>query len=87
MDLISKSLIRSTIFEDNQGYLSMVNIPKMSTLTKYLSLKYHFFISPIGEQKGIGEKYIQSQEQKADTLTKGHPPEQFQDLRKLLIGW
>lgn len=38
-----KSLVRSTIFEDNQGCLSMVNVPKMSSRNKYLSLKFHFF--------------------------------------------
>jgi hypothetical protein len=87
MDLVSKSLVRSTVFEDNQGCLSMVNVPKMSTRNKYLSLKYHFFRSHIGEQKGIVAKYIRSQDQKADILTKGLPPEQFQTVRKLLIGW
>lgn len=87
MDLVSKSLVRSTVFEDNQGCLSMVNVPKMSTRNKYLSLKYHFFRSHIGEQKGIIAKYIRSQDQKADILTKGLPPEQFQTVRKLLIGW
>jgi hypothetical protein len=87
MDFVSKSLVRSTVFEDNQGCLSMVNVLKMSTRNKYLSLKYHFFRSHIGEQKGIVAKYIRSQEQKADILTKGLPLEQFQTVRKLLIGW
>jgi hypothetical protein len=87
MDLVSKSLVRSTVFEDNQGCLSMVNVPKMSTRNKYLSLKYHFFRSHIGESKGIVAKHIRTTEQKADIFTKGLPPEQFRTIRKLLIGW
>ena len=87
MQFVAKSLVRSTVFEDNQGCLALVNVPKMSTRNKYLALKYHFFRSHIGESKGIVAKYIRTAEQKADILTKGLPPEQFQAIRKLLIGW
>ena len=87
LKFMTKSLIRSTVFEDNQGCLSMVNIPKLSTRNKYLSLKYHFFRSHIGESKGIVAKYIRTHEQKANIFTKGLGPEQFQSIRKLLIGW
>ena len=89
MDLpgISNSLVRSTVFEDNMGVLSLVNVPKMSTRNKYLSLKYHFFRSSIGEAKGIVVKYVRSEEQKADIFTKGLPTKQFQVIRKLLMGW
>jgi hypothetical protein len=87
LNLVAKSLVRSTVFEDNQGCLSMVNVPKMSTRNKYLSLKYHFFRSHIGESKGVVAKHIRTTEQKADIFTKGLPPEQFQVIRKLLIGW
>jgi Reverse transcriptase (RNA-dependent DNA polymerase) len=87
LKFVTKSLIRSTVFEDNQGCLSMVNVPKLSTRNKYLSLKYHFFRSHIGESKGIVAKYIRTHEQKADIFTKGLGPEQFQSIRKLLIGW
>jgi hypothetical protein len=48
---ITTSLVRSTVFEDNQGCLSLVNVPKMSPRNKYLALKYHFFRSHIGEDK------------------------------------
>ena len=37
------TLVKSTIFEDNQGCLSLVNVPKMNTRNKYLVLKYQFF--------------------------------------------
>jgi len=81
------SLVRSTVFEDNQGCLSMVNTPKMSTRNKYLSLKYHFFRSHIGKEKGIEAKWIETTKQKADIFTKGLPETQFQAIRLLLMGW
>ena len=87
MKFLSTSLIRSTVFEDNQGCLSLVNVPKMSPRNKYLALKYHFFRSEIGEDKGILAKWMTSKEQKADIFTKGLPVAQFQSIRKLLIGW
>ena len=75
------------MFEDNQGCLSLVNVPKMSARNKYLALKYHFFRSNIGEAKGIVAKYISTTEQRADIFTKGLPPQQFVVIRKLLMGW
>jgi len=69
------------------GVLSLVNVPNMSTRNKYLLLKYHFFRSAIGEAKGIVVKYVRSEEQKADTFTKGLPTKQFQVIWKLLMGW
>ena len=87
LEFISKSLVRSTIFEDNQGCLSLVNVPKMSPHNKYLALKYHFFRSNIGEEKGVVAKCITTLEQRADILTKGLPPTQFKVIRKLLMGW
>ena len=87
MDVLKTSLVRSTVFEDNQGCLSLVNVPKMSPRNKYLALKYHFFRSQIGESNGIVAKYISTKEQKADIFTKGLPEGQFEAIRKLLIGW
>ena len=84
---VETSLVRSTVFEDNQGCLSLVNVPKMSTRNKYLALKYHFFRANIGEDKGIVAKYISTTEQKADIFTKGLPGPQFTVIRKLLMGW
>ena len=87
LNILNTSLVRSTIFEDNMGCLSLVNVPKMSPKNKYLALKYHFFRSQIGESKGIIAKYVNTKEQKADIFTKGLPEAQFQHIRKLLIGW
>ena len=82
---ISTSLVRSTVFEDNQACISLVNVPKMSPRNKYLALKYHWFRSHIG--KDIVAKYISTTCQEADIFTKGLPPAQFQVICKLLMGW
>jgi len=87
LPLIAQSLVCSTVFEDNMGVMSLVNVPTMSTRNKYLSIKYHFFISETGEAKGIVAKYIRTAEQKADIFTKGLPTKQFQVIRKLVMGW
>jgi hypothetical protein len=87
LQVVTKSLVRSTVFEDNQGCLSLVNVPKMSTRNKYLALKYHFFRSSIGEEKGIVAQYIKSEHQLADPFTKSLPVSKFRELRKQLIGW
>jgi hypothetical protein len=64
MDLpvTKQSLVRSTVFEDNMGCLSLVTVPKMSPRNKYLVLKYHFFRSHIGKEKGIEARYISTHE-------------------------
>jgi hypothetical protein len=84
---IKHSLVQSTVLEDNQGCLSLVNAPKMSSRNKYLALKYHFFRSHIGKEKGIEAKYMNILEQRANILTKGLPPSQFIVIRQLLMGW
>jgi hypothetical protein len=89
MDLpaLKRSLVRSTVFEDNMGCLSLVTVPKMSPRNKYLALKYHFFRSHIGEEKGIVARYVPTLQQRADIFTKGPAPAQFAVIRKLLMGW
>ena len=87
LEVLKTSLVNSTVFEDNQGCISLVNVPKMSSRNKYLQLKYHFFREEIGESKGIVAKYISTLEQKADIFRKGLPQKQFEKIRFLLMGW
>lgn len=87
LEVATPSLVRSTVFEDNQGCLSLVNVPKMSPRNKYLALKYHFFRDHIGEEKGIVAQYIRSEIQKADIFTKSLPAKDFERIRRLLMGW
>ena len=85
--IASPSLVRSTVFEDNQGCLSLVNVPKMSPRNKYLALKYHFFRDAIGEKKEIVARYIRSEVQKANIFTKSLPASEFEQIRMLVMGW
>ena len=87
LEVLKTSVIKSTVFEDNQGVISLVNVPKMSSRNKYLQLKYHFFREEIGESKGIVVEYVNTLEQKADIFTKGLPQKQFETIRLLLMGW
>ena len=87
LEITNPSLVRSTVFEDNQGCISLVNVPKMSPRNKYISLKYHFFRDHIGEDKGIVAVYVTSALQKADIFTKGLPSVDFKRIRKLVMGW
>jgi len=87
LTVIKESLVLSTVFEDNQSCLSCVNVPKMSTRNKYSALKYHFFRSFIGRDKGIIATYIPTTLQRANILTIGLPEKQFVIIRKLLMRW
>ena len=81
------SIVQSTCFEDNNGALGLANTPRLTPRTKHIAVKYHFFKSKIGVDKGIVIQRIDSACQKADIFTKGLPLETFETIRKLLMGW
>ena len=82
------SQVKSTVFEDNNGAISVANSPKLSPRTKHIATKFHFFKSHIGTKLGevLLEK-INTEEQTADIFTKGLPAVQFVYLRGKLHGW
>ena len=77
----------STVFEDNNGAIKTAESPKLTPRTKHIAVKYHFFKSHIGRKKGIELSKIDTEEQKADILTKGLSSIKFKQIRKLLCGW
>ena len=81
------AMIRSTVYEDNNGAIKTAEAPKMSPRTKHIAVKYHFFKSHLGKEKGIELSKIDTEEQKADIFTKGLSGQKFAYLRKLLCGW
>jgi hypothetical protein len=84
----STTLIKSTVFKDNHGCLSLVNVPKMPTRNEHLALECHFFASALTSPKGgIVAKHVKTTEHWADILTKGLLQAQFEAIRKLLMGW
>jgi len=60
------------IFEDNQGSISIANNPTFHKRTKHIDIKYHFTREQI-EKKLISVKYIPTDLQLADILTKPLP--------------
>ena len=53
LDFALPSILRSTVFEDNNGALQLAKAPNISPRTKHIVVKYHFFRDKIGEEKGI----------------------------------
>jgi hypothetical protein len=84
---VTNSMIKSTVFEDNNGAIATAKSVKMTPRTKHIGVKYHFFKSHIGEASGISLDKIDTNLQKADILTKGMAPQKFAEMRMLLCGW
>ena len=84
---LTNTIIKSTVFEDNMGCIQVVNAPKMTARTKHINLKYHFFRSHIGKDKGIELQHVATSYQLADIFTKGLNKESFTHLCDLLMGW
>ena len=76
----------STIFEDNNGALTLANTFKMTPRSKHIDTKYHFFSKHIKHQS---EKIVNvsTDFQKADLFTKRLTMPKFQMMHKLLMGW
>jgi hypothetical protein len=81
------TFLHSTVFEDNNGALSLATSPKISPRTKHTAVKYHHFWSKIGVKKGIIMQRIDMTDQKADIFTKGRGATQFAHICKLIMGW
>jgi hypothetical protein len=86
-DLSAPALLHSTVFEDNNGAITLALSPKISPRTKHIAIKYHHFRTSIGQSKGIVIQKIDTDLQKADIFTKGLSSDKHQALRKLLMGW
>jgi hypothetical protein len=87
LDFTKGALVHSNVYEDNSGALSLATAPKMTPQTKHIAVKYHHFLSHVGIEKGIEVIKVNTNEQLADTFTKGLLTDKFCYLYKLLIGW
>lgn len=87
LDFSKPAILHSTVFEDNNGALSLALSPKISPRTKHIAVKYHHFRESVGEGKGVMIVKIDTKLQKADIFTKGLSADMHQGLRKLLMGW
>ncbi len=92
LEFIKPAMVHSTIFEDNNGALSLAKTPRMTPPTKHIGVKYHWFKSHISgdndpNPKGIQIKKVDTHDQKADIFTKGLSVNPYEHVRELLMGW
>ena len=74
------TIIRSTAFEDNEGAIHLSKRPDMTPRTRHLSVKYHQFKENLGVTEsgdGISVRWVPTNLQIADVLTKGVGPLKF----------
>ena len=69
------------LYEDNQSCIAMANNTINHKRSKHIDIKYHFTREQI-ENKIICLKYLSTDNQEADVLTKSLPPQQFKILRE-----
>ena len=74
--------IKSTIWEDNNGCLTLANkmeAPRMTPRSKHYAVKYHWFQEHL-KPEGIEIKKVDTKEQLVDIFTKSHHVESFQNI-------
>jgi hypothetical protein len=76
----------STVFEDNNGALSLATSPKMTPRSKHIAVPYHFFREHV-TRGTIQIHKVASEVNTADIFTKGLVAVKFRALRLLLMGW
>lgn len=82
------STFNTTIWEDNMGALTLANLePGQNTArSKFYDVKVHWFRSHM-EPNQIEVKKIDTAVQLADIFTKPLTKDQFEAIRKLVMGW
>ena len=69
------------MFEDNQGCINLIKNPENNKRVKHIDIKYNFVCENL-KKKIIDIKYVCSERQNADILTKGLPKLKFYKLRE-----
>lgn len=84
-DLGYKQHQPTTIYEDNQGYIALASNPVFHKRSKHIDIKYHFTRERV-HSKEIELKYIPTEHQLADILTKGLNKLRVVKLRDEIMG-
>jgi len=74
------------VFEDNSGALEMAKNPRYRLRTKQIATKHHHFGLYV-ERGDITSLPTPTEDQQADSLTKGTTAERFESHRKCNQGW
>ena len=70
----------TSVFEDNQGAMSLSKNPKNHARTKHIDVKYHYVRQSV-ENEVIDVLYLPTADMIADTLTKGLAKPKFEKFR------
>ena len=76
---------RCIVYEENNGAIVLATIPSMTSTSKHIAVKYHWFRQHIREDFVIWK--INSENQKADFSTKVLQGGISVSIRKFLRGW
>ncbi|KAI2500679.1 hypothetical protein MHU86_13829 [Fragilaria crotonensis] len=78
--------INCQVFVDNNGALLLAVNQRITNCTNYFQVKWHFFWQHVRDGT-VAIVNVDTQEQRADFLTKGLNRESFECVRKLVQGW
>ena len=76
----------STVWEDNNGCITICNQDQVTPRSKHYAIRLFWWKSH-AERPNIQVKKISTEEQLADCATKGLPRQQFEHLRRQIMGW
>ncbi len=79
---------KTTVWEDNAGALTLAKLEpgSMTPRSKHYAVKYHWFREHLKPNR-VECKKIDTNEQKADILTKGLRTTKYRECRFILCGW
>jgi hypothetical protein len=83
MESLGIDLSKITVFEDNQGTIALVKNGRKDGRTKHVEIK-HWFLTDAYKEKKIDIKYLSTEMQLADMMTKPLGRVKFQKFRKEL---
>ena len=69
-EMLNKETVPSKLFVDNKSTISLSKNPVFHERSKHIDIRYHFIRECVEEGK-IDIDYVQTNDQLADTLTKG----------------
>ena len=84
-EIAGNNVLKARVFEDNQGALSLANNQRVTSRTKYLLAKFHWFWEHVGTAFTLHK--VSSEKQAADYLTKGLTGDGFENNRRIVQNW
>ena len=73
------------VFGDNKGAIDLAENPLSSSNSKHIDVRYHFLRELVGKED-LCVKYLRTEDQHADILTKAIARESFEKHRGFLLG-